>query len=258
MGGVDGDVAAGVAGTDDQHPLAGEDVGVAVAAGVHDLAVEGPLERRHRRLAQRAVAQQHRRVALGAGAVGAGAGHQPLLARWIRVRLHRGHLGAEADLLAQAEGVGEVAEVAVQLAVAGVVGHLLAHRELGVRRGGLGGDEVGRLVHRAARPVDVPQPADVVGQLVADRRDAVALQGAQGGQPGGAGADHGAGEVLVVGQVSHGRLLRWRSSGGSSGARRARARGVARARRRGRCGPPAPAAGASARPRARPGRRRRR
>ena len=76
-----------------------------------------------------------------------------------------------------------------------VVGDLVAHRELGELGGALRRDQVRGLVDGAPRAVDVPQPADAGGQLVAAPRDPEALQVAGGGQAGGPGADHGEGVV---------------------------------------------------------------
>src|SRR5699024_3721840 len=65
------------------------------------------------------------------------------------------------------------------------------HGELGELRGAGGGDEVGRRVDRASRGVDVPQPADVFGEIEAHPGDALTVEVAGCGQAGGPGPDDG-------------------------------------------------------------------
>jgi len=192
--GVDRDVAAGVAGTDHQHPLAREDGRRLVAAGVQHLAVEPAGEGGDVRLAEGAVGGDH------AGVPGRRAARRHL-PRAVAGRSRVGDLGAEGVARAEVEVVGEGVEVALQVAVRGVVGDGLVHRELGELRGGARGDQVGRLVDRAARGVDVPQPAHPGAELVPLPGDAVALEAAGRGQAGRAGADDRDGELC------HGRII---------------------------------------------------
>src|SRR5262249_26437330 len=101
-------------------------------------------------------------------------------------------------VLAQAEVVGVVGQVLVDLLMARVVGPVVGHREVGELGERLGGDEVGRGVHGAAAVPPVPCAADAGLTLEAVHRDAVLAQVLDGRQPAAPGADHAEGLAAVV------------------------------------------------------------
>ena len=170
MDGVDGDVAAAVAGADDQDPLAAEDRRVLVGTGVQELTVELAGDLRVVRGREGAVGDHDTAVELGGrGAVPAGRGHPPPVA----VRFDAGHGRVEAVALTQAEDVGVVAEVPGEFRVPRIVRCLRRHGELGELGGRLRGDQMRRLVDRAHRIGDVPQPPDGAVGFEADEVDAV-------------------------------------------------------------------------------------
>lgn len=126
--GIDGDVAAGVAGADDEYPLARQLRRRLVRAGVQQLARELAAEGRHVRLGERAVGQDHPVVPLRDPARTRGflrPQHPPFA-----VALERRDLRVEAEPVGQSEPIGELAEVGDELAVARIVGGG-SHRELG-------------------------------------------------------------------------------------------------------------------------------
>ena len=128
--GLDGDVDRGVADPEHQHPLADQHLGLAVVVGVELFPLEllGAGEGRlgPARVPVVPIGDENGPVAGGLPvAVGVLDGHLPVVAG----RLDRDHLGAEADLLGQAEALGVVVEVLGDVLMAGVVRVVLRHRE---------------------------------------------------------------------------------------------------------------------------------
>ncbi len=151
--GVGGDVAAGVAGADDQHAPVAEQVGGAVLAGVDLLAGELARVVGHPRLPL--VAGRRDEVRVGPGAA-VGEPHRPaILAAGGRL-----DLGPERDPVLEPAVAGEVPQVGEHLGPRRVVGEVLGERVALEPRERPRRDEVGRLVHRRARVVDVPDAAD--------------------------------------------------------------------------------------------------
>lgn len=203
LGGLDGDVAAGVAGAHHQHPLAAQLRRVLVGRGVHDLAPEllQPFVAGQLRRPVVAVGDHHGRVAGGAlraVAAGAAGGHVPPVARH---RLHPDDLGAEPDVPAQVEVVGVPLEVRQQLAVVRVVRPVVRHREVGELGERPRRDQVCARVHRAAVVPPVPGAADAGLPLVAVDAEAVLPEVLDGGETAGTGADDADG-VAPVGDRS--------------------------------------------------------
>ena len=182
--GVDRDIAARVARADDEHALALELLGALVLAGVQQLTRKLPLEARHIGFGQRAVGNHH---ALVDGALQLARriadAHAPGRERVAGLHgLHAFHTHAEAEMAAQIEAVGKGREIAAQLAVARVVGHLVGHGEFGELGRALARYQVRRLVDRGARIGDVPEPAHIGIGLEALEGNAQLLQVARPGQ----------------------------------------------------------------------------
>ena len=121
----------------DQHPLAVELRGAAVAGGVDQHAVEPAGKLRHVGFRQGAVGDQHTGEDRRMRALAVAPGDAPTLARSAE-RFASGDLGAEAVVAVEVEGLGEVLEVAFEFPVRGVIGYLFAHREIGELRHRLG------------------------------------------------------------------------------------------------------------------------
>jgi hypothetical protein len=185
LGDVDGDVAAGVAGADDEDAVAGEVADVVVLAGVQLRAGELAGHRGDVRTPQMAVRDQHavEHALVAAGGLHAPAGRSD--------RRRAGGLGGDGDDRGVA---GDQVVVAVVPRVGLDVGpDLVAPREVRVvgghrealERGRVArGDQVQRLV------VGVPVAADPIGLLEALDLVAGLAQLLQGRQPGRAGTDH--------------------------------------------------------------------
>ncbi|RAO43103.1 hypothetical protein ONO86_03794 [Micromonospora noduli] len=199
LGGLDGDVAAGVAGADHQHPLAAQLRRVLVGRGVHDLAAEllKALVAGQLRRPVVAVGDHHGGVPGGAfGAVPAGGagGHVPPVPL---DGLDPDHLGAEPDVRTQVEVVGVPLEVGQQLTVVRVVRPGVRHREVGELGERLRRDQVGAGVHRAAVVPPVPGAADARLPLVAVHAEPVLTQVLDGRQAAGPGPDDADGVAPV-------------------------------------------------------------
>lgn len=199
LGGLHGDVAAGVAGAHHQHPLAAQLCRVLVGRGVHDLAPEllQPVVAGQLRRPVVPVGDQHGGVpggAFGAVAAGAAGGDVPPIAV---DRLDPHHLGAEPDVSAQVEVVGVALEIGQQLAVVWIVRPVVGHREVGELGERPRRDQVGAGVHRAAVVPPVPGTADAGLPLVAVDTEAVLGEVLDGGQAAGSGADDADGVAPV-------------------------------------------------------------
>ena len=96
---------------------------------------------------------------------------------------------AEGDGVLEAAVPGEGADVVERLDAVGIVGVLVGKGVIVEPRERLRGDEVRRLVHRAAGVLDVPDAADGVVALDHLVLDAGALEGVGGGEARGARAD---------------------------------------------------------------------
>jgi hypothetical protein len=189
VGRLDRDVHRAVAHAEDDHVLAAQEVVVDVVVGVHDRALErvGPLERRLGPALVPVVAvgdEQH----VEAPRLARVGRHLP---RAVGQALGALDAGVEADAVAHPE----VVDVAVE-----VLGDLVVAREVGIRRRHR---EV-RVLHPLARRVDVqvavggrhavlvaehPVAADAVGLLEALDVDAPLVEGLEGRDAGGPGAD---------------------------------------------------------------------
>ena len=120
--GVDGEVAAGVPGADDEHALALQVAGVAVAAGVHDVPRELARVLGHERVPEVPVGDDH--PVVGA-ALAVGGRDLPAAEPALADRPHLGHGRVEADPRAEPVVRGEAEDV---------VAHLVAAREQRVVR----------------------------------------------------------------------------------------------------------------------------
>ena len=158
LSGVDGEVAAGVARADNEHPVAVQVVGVAVLAGVQHAPVEVARAVGHERVPEVAVGDDHAVVglALAVGGRDLPAGQAALVER------SRGRdRGVEPDLRAQVVVRGEFEDVVAHLVAAREQRILGGHREAVEARGVAGRDEVQALV------VGVPMAADAIATLEA-------------------------------------------------------------------------------------------
>ncbi len=184
--GVHGNVRAGIAAAHHQNALPGQLLRRLVFAGVHH--PPGKLARQFGdiRVVKRAVGDQHTVEPPGLPLAAALGGHRPGVA----VRLHLHHTGIEFVAAVKIEVARVVPEIAPHLRMVWIGRHRLVHGELGELGGGLGGNQMRRLVHGAVGIVDIPQPAHVGMQFEADERDPVLVQIARRSQPHRARADN--------------------------------------------------------------------
>ena len=192
-GGVAGDVAAGVAGADDQHPLAAEDLGAAVADGVAELALETAGDVRQMGLPGHAVGADQAPVAAFLAAR-----QRDPPARAVRHRPR--DLALEDDMVVEAVGKGEGPQVGQDLPVVRIVRIVAGHGK--VEEGGerLRGDEACRVVHRRAMILQVPDTAHITMPLDHLERHAGPQEGARLAEAGRSGADN-AKAVTAVGAI---------------------------------------------------------
>ena len=169
------DIAAGIARPDHQHPLAVELRGVPIVRRMDHLAREAALETGHVRGRQRAVGDQQARVILDMLAGVVAPCDAPAVVRAAQ-RIAAQNLGPEPEMAVKVEMPGEVLKIPLHLAMRRILRHLVAHREIGELGHPLGRNEMRAFVHGRARPVDVPQPADVAVQLESLKPDPVLRQ----------------------------------------------------------------------------------
>ncbi len=134
------------------------------------------------------------------------------------------HARVEADLLAQGEGVGVVAQPLEDVRVVRVVGVAIGHREVPEGDRGLGDVDVQRPVRRGG-PVgvfEVPVPAHLIRGLEAGVGNPEVRERLARGEPADAGSDHAdrrklAHVQILTGGMLHGRARRpWPRSSSSS------------------------------------------
>ena len=157
---VAGNVAARIAGADDERALAPELVHRLVGDGMAHLAGEFARIVRHRGMPVGAVGADERTVALRLAA------RQRHLPAAVRLQFGALHRCAETDMRAKPIGIGEVAHIAVDLPARRIVGIGVRHREVVVMRLRLRRNEMRRVVDRRSGICPVPQSADIRMPLI--------------------------------------------------------------------------------------------
>jgi hypothetical protein len=189
---LDGDVGRRVADAEHEDPLAREDVRLAVVVHVDLLAAEllGPRESGFgpTRVPVVPVGDEDGAIAIGLlVAVSVGDGHLPLPLD----RLRAEDLGAEANLLAEAEVIDVFVEIGGHLEVVRVVRIVIRHRQRLEGHHPPRGVDVQRAVRRRHPVVvfEAPVPPDLRALLKAVERNPACLQNLAGDDAGGARPD---------------------------------------------------------------------
>ena len=195
---LDGDVAARVARTHDEHALAAHDIGALVVRRVLDVAGEGVLPGILRDLGPPVVpVGDHDPGVLARGRLAGHAIEHRDIPAVARRRSDADDLGVERQVVEQSEVLGVRAEVAVHLPVRRVVRVGVRHGKVGELREGLGRDEVRRLVDAGVLGVEVPVATQVGVALEAVGVEAELEEVLEGGEAMRAGPHHGPGSPAV-------------------------------------------------------------
>ena len=184
LGGVAGDVDAGIAGPHDQHALARKLIRRAIADRVADFASEGvgTGQLRHGGMPGDAGTGDHAVIIAHLAIAEFDA---PAIALGFRLL----HLRLEGDVLAQTIGVCEGSDIVEDLARGRVVRIVRRHGEAVEIGGPFGRDEMRAVIDRRAFVVRIPEPADIAVALEAVEGNAFLEERARHDEAGRTGAD---------------------------------------------------------------------